>query len=355
MPLPSASAHTRSRDAARLRHEVRAAAHVDTACNAEPRIAARDVARGDLHVLVGPPSRDEAAGFGAAPCERVQHARIVAHEHVHRGSDVLAVHGEPAPRIIARLDRRAQRVRDGFAPAREIDADRVDHAAVGCVLNERNASSRRASCAAMRSAGALRTWRDPPIHARTRSIARCLPCHSGVQIGVAGQQLRRVARRLRTWSRRTIARSNVFNAATWRALDVTSGHARRVRCVERPQPRDDEQARPGAPARPPGSRRSRTRAAWRWPLHATLRHVDAEAQRQHRGTRDERGHAEAHERKRDAGQRNHREVAGDRHRELAQREHDPRHGDPAQERLLVVDHAARRRDTSRGSPRVARA
>ena len=47
----------------------------------------------------------------------------------------------------------------------------------------------------------------------------------------------------------------------------------------------------------------------------------------------------------------HGEVAGDRDRELAQRQHDPRDGDPAQERLLVVAQPPADA-TRRGSPRV---
>src|SRR5689334_19282341 len=69
--------------------------------------------------------------------------------------------------------------------------------------------------------------------------------------------------------------------------------------------------------------------------------VDVDREREHRHVEDERRLAEAHERERDAGQRNDGEVAGYGDRELAQREDDPRHADPAHERLRVVVHPAR--------------
>ena len=63
--------------------------------------------------------------------------------------------------------------------------------------------------------------------------------------------------------------------------------------------------------------------------------------------------AEADERKRDAGERQHRQVAGDRDGELARRQHDPGDRDPAEQRLTVVAELAAGAD-ERGSPRVTR-
>src|SRR5437899_4729789 len=77
---------------------------------------------------------------------------------------------------------------------------------------------------------------------------------------------------------------------------------------------------------------SRRRSAIR--VFAFCTEIDGKSE--HRHVYDERCDAEAHERKRDAGQRNHGEIAGDGHRKLAQRENDPRDAKPAHERLVIV-------------------
>src|SRR4051812_22667174 len=67
------------------------------------------------------------------------------------------------------------------------------------------------------------------------------------------------------------------------------------------------------------------------------RGIYVERESEHRHVEHERRHAKAHERERDAGQRNDRKVAGDSHGELAQRQDDPHHAKPAQKSLVVVD------------------
>jgi hypothetical protein len=86
-----------------------------------------------------------------------------------------------------------------------------------CVLNVRSASSRRASCAAILSAGTRNAARGPPNQPRTRSTTRSLPCQSALHTGTAAINAAASPGGMRTSLRRTIARSNVFSAATWRA------------------------------------------------------------------------------------------------------------------------------------------
>src|SRR5437868_11992811 len=84
---------------------------------------------------------------------------------------------------------------------------------------------------------------------------------------------------------------------------------------------------------------SRSVTARRSGIGGPLGNVDLQAEREERHVDAKRRHAEAHEGKRDAGERKDGEIAGDRHGELAQRQHDPRNRKPAQKCLIVGRHA----------------
>src|SRR5262249_46484138 len=140
----------------------------------------------------------------------------------------------------------------------------------------------------------------------------------------------------RTWSRRTIAYSKVFSAATcrtltWRSLfcaGLTVSSCLAESTVSNTASSVGTTATLDAIAS--CSSVSRRALAIDSPFG-----VDVDRERKHGHVHHQRGHAEAHERKGDAGERNHRQVAGDGHRQLAQRENGPGHADPAEKRLVV--------------------
>jgi len=61
---------------------------VDAARQSGPGIGARHLARRDLDDLVGAPASKRALGLGAAPRERIEHARVRARERVDRILDL---------------------------------------------------------------------------------------------------------------------------------------------------------------------------------------------------------------------------------------------------------------------------
>src|SRR5258706_11402585 len=75
--------------------------------------------------------------------------------------------------------------------------------------------------------------------------------------------------------------------------------------------------------------------------------IEVDGESEHRHVHDERCDAEAHERERDAGERNHGEIAGDGHGKLAQRKNDPRDAKPTHECLVIVADAAGDPDEAR--------
>ena len=174
------------------------------------------------------------------------------------------MHDEPAPGILGRLDRRlAASTRTRVEPARGVEADGVADAPVGA---RAEAQQRRVE---------LLELRGHPLRRRERraaAIARAA-CESGascrrdrpIRRGIAERRraaLRRVGSAAVTASRRTMACSKVFSAATWRTLTWRSPLRRAfAEGSRRPHFGDDDAARRAAPARRRCWPRSRTRAA----------------------------------------------------------------------------------------------
>ena len=106
-------------------------AEKDAARHAVPRVVARDLARRDLHHLVGTPARDDLRAFGAAPCQRVEHARVGARQRRERGREVGTGELEALARVLRRFERHAENAPRCVEPALRIEADTARHPRVG--------------------------------------------------------------------------------------------------------------------------------------------------------------------------------------------------------------------------------
>src|ERR1700681_2496129 len=145
-----------------------------------------------------------------------------------------------------------------------------------------------------------------------------------------------------TLSRRMIAYSHELSAATcrtltWRSLFCAglALSACRAEATSSSTPKSTGTS-PMLAATASCSSVSRRRSAMR----AFSFYIDVDGEPEHRHVHYERCHAEAHERKGDAGERNHGKIARHGHRELAKGKNDPRDAEPAHERLVVVAHPA---------------
>src|SRR6185295_3170473 len=193
------------------------------------------------------------------------------------------------------------------------------------------------SCAAMRDAGdaSVRDFRARKV--RTAASAPGFASHCLRQAGSRSSSVSGDGRSEATRSRRTIAYSNVFSAATCRMLTCRSPlrDAGPVSC-RADATISNTPHRTGTTAVVATIANCSSVALRRSAMRVARRRVHVDRETQHRYVRDERRHSEAYEGKWHAGERNHRDVAGDRHRELAHGQHDPRHADPAQEGLFVA-------------------
>src|SRR6266542_5098364 len=103
----------------------RGVAEVDAARNAAPRIGARNVPCRNLDELFCAPMRDRAWHFGASPRQRGEHPSVRTRERGHGGCGIRALHGEPTPWILRRLDRCLQRCCRRLEPSNAVEAHLV--------------------------------------------------------------------------------------------------------------------------------------------------------------------------------------------------------------------------------------
>src|SRR6185503_8909439 len=130
---------------------------------------------------------------------------------------------------------------------------------------------------------------------------------------------------------RTIARSNVLSAARWRTLTWRSALRASTDVGERGCATPTiarTSSSTGTTAAAAATANSSSVEVRLSAIGGTRPRVDVDGEPEHQHVDDERGHPEAHERKRDARERQHGEIAGYGDGELTEREHDPGDGDP---------------------------
>ena len=188
---------------------------VDAARDPAPGVASRELPRADLHVLLGSPVGHCAFDFGAAPRE-VASMRPPPRDNAAADKRSAQRTRNALTRILRRRNRRRERVLRRLGPSQKVEADRVDHATIAALadtLRDHRApqdgrqddapASVPGSCAPVASsAGSSADRRSIRRDIRERVLP--VPPHSG--------------RAVPTASRRTIACSKVFSAASCRAL-----------------------------------------------------------------------------------------------------------------------------------------
>ena len=197
-------------------------AQVDAAGKSRPGIGARHLPGRDLDVLFGPPPRHHPIDLGTAPGQRAQHPGVGPRERRHCGRDVGALHDELAARVLGSFDRGLQGVRNARNHCAESNPTLSVTRRFAPVLNRSSAASISSSCAANRCAGESVAARGGARKSRNRRKAPPRPSHSRRHCGTPSSSASALGRAAATLSRRTMARSNVLSAATWRTLTCRS-------------------------------------------------------------------------------------------------------------------------------------
>src|SRR6266571_5337158 len=209
------------------------------------------------------------------------------------------------------------------------------------LLNANSAWSISASCTAIRVAPDEPSLEGRVSSRRTRLSTPPRPSHSVRHCGKCSSRVSADGGPPFTRSRRTIAYSKVFSAATCRTLTWRS-----LFCAGFAVSACRAEATISSTARSTGTRpalaatASCSSVSRRSAMRAFTLYIEVDGEPEYRHVHHERCHAKAHEREGDAGERNHGEIACDCHRELGKRKNDPRDAEPAHERLVIVAHAA---------------